>query len=57
MSRIRYCVEALLCVALLASLVSNSTVVAIVCAVTLGVAVVVAPSRTESGESRGGEGQ
>lgn len=57
MTRIRYCVEALLCAALLTPLVSNRAVAAFVCAVTLGVAVVVAPSRTESGESRGGEGQ
>ena len=57
MTRIRYCVEALLCAALLTSLVSNSTVVAIVCAVTLGVAAVVAPSKAESAATREGDGR
>ena len=57
MTRIRYCVEALLCAALLTSLVSSRAVATFVCAVTLGVAVVVAPSRAESAATREGDGR
>ena len=57
MTRVRHCVEALACAALLTSLVSDRFVAAIVCAVTLGVAAVVAPSKADCAATREGDGR
>ena len=56
MSRAVQCAEALACAALVA-LVCDARVATVVCAVVLGVAVVVAPTSADCAATREGEGR